>query len=425
MTDDIVITGMGAITPIGASIESIWASVLAGRSGIRRETEMDLSELPCGWVGGIIQNDVRKEVTARWGRPEYNWGDTLLEGAVDQALSEAGFTEPLRRPAGLAFVKCCPNSGSSPAEYEAHQKEQADLYRATGNDLFATAEYLRRHPGTRANHEPINFPTRVSQRLGVPVMATRLEATCAGGVRAFAEAARILRAKKADVAVAAAVASRRSHYVLSQYAQLMALSRWKESPEQASMPFDRRRSGMVISEGAAAIVLETAEHAQRRGAETVHATVGGWGLALDTAHITAPNVDMVERVIRSALENSEFGTNDIDAINAHGTSTRLNDVTEARALHKVFGERMKDLDVSAVKSLTGHCSAASGILEIIVSALTMEHGIVPPVVTCTEPDPECNVRTHLTPVERPVKAILKNSFGFGGQFASVVIKHVQ
>lgn len=221
--------------------------------------------------------------------------------------------------------------------------------------------------------------------------------------------------------VSAAV-SRNTPYVLSQYGQLMALSRWKGDPARASMPFDKRRTGMVINESAGALVLETAEHAARRGMAQTHAVIGGWGLAVDTSHMTAPRVEMIERVMRTALDEAGAEPDDVDAVNAHGTSTRLNDVTEARALHQVFGERTADLDVSAVKSLTGHGSAASGVVETVVAALTMCRGVVPPVTTCTEPDPACAVRTSLTPVERPVRTVLKNSFGFGGQYASMLFR---
>ena len=150
---------------------------------------------------------------------------------------------------------------------------------------------------------------------------------------------------------------------------------------------------MVISELSGAIVLERAEHARARGVKEVHAEIGGWGLAVDTDHLTAPNIGMVERVMRMALERSNLTPDEIDTINAPGTSTRLNDLTEAKALHRVFGERMKSLDVCAVKSLTGHGSAASGILEAVIAALTLCRGVISPVVTCTQPDPECNVKT--------------------------------
>jgi 3-oxoacyl-[acyl-carrier-protein] synthase II len=229
----------------------------------------------------------------------------------------------------------------------------------------------------------------------------------------------MLQLGKADFVVVSASVSRSTPYVLSQYGQLMALSRWKGDPAQASMPFDKRRTGMVINESAGALILETAEHARRRGVEEVHAVIGGWGLAVDTVHVTAPQVEAVERVMRTAIDQAGLAPSDIDTVNAHGTSTRLNDATEAKAMHKVFGQRMSELDVCAVKSLTGHGSAASGVIESAVAALELCRGVVPPVVTCTEPDPACDVKTNLTPVVRPLTTVLKNSFGFGGQYASM------
>jgi 3-oxoacyl-[acyl-carrier-protein] synthase II len=349
-------------------------------------------------------------------------GDTLMHDAVDQALNDAQCKEPVARSCGLVWVKSCPSSGSSPEEYETYMKHQAERYWAAGDDPAEVIRYIRAQASAPGAVNVSNFPTEISIRLGAPVLAVRLEATCAGGLRAIVEAARLIKMGKVDFVVVAASVIRRNHYVMSQYGQLMALSRWKGHPAQASTPFDRRRSGMVISEAAGALVLESAEHAKARGVNEVHAILGGWGLAVDTSHVTAPRLDMIERVMRTALHESELEADDVDTINAHGTSTRLNDITEARALHNVFGERMAAIDVCAVKSLTGHGSGASGIIESIVAALTLCRGIVPPVVTCTEPDPECNVKTHLTPAERPISTVIKNSFGFGGQYASMIFK---
>jgi len=420
MTSDIVITGMGAVTPIGDSVESFWHSNLAGRSGLRLERDMDLSDLPCGWVIGVISDDVKRSIRERWGGR--SMGDALMRAAVEQALDDARFKQPPARNAGLIWLNSCPASGSSPAEYETYIKQQAEQYLAAGDNAAAMIEHIRASWATPAAAESANLPTEISRRLGVPVLASRVEATCAGGVRAIVEAARLLRSGKVDFAVVAGAVIRRSHYVLSQYGQLMALSRWKDPPTQASMPFDKRRSGMVISEAAGALVLETVEHAKARGVEEAHAVLGGWGLAVDTAHVTAPRIEMIERVMRTALARSKAPIEEVDAINTHGTSTRLNDISEARALHQVFGKRMAELNVCAVKSLTGHCSGASGILEAITAALTLCRGVIPPVVTCTQPDPECNVKTNLVPVERPIRTVLKNSFGFGGQYASMIFR---
>lgn len=421
MKRDIVITGMGAVTPIGVTVESFWQSNLDGRSGLDFEKEMDLSDLPCGWVVGTIPFETKQSIANRWSIPGRPIGDALMRDAVEQALNDAQFKEPLARPGGLIWSKSCPSNGSSPEEYKAYISNQAERYCATGDDPAAVVEYIRAQPPPLLNADISNYPAEISKRLGVPLVAMRMEATCAGGLRAIAEAARLLQLGQVDFAVVSAGVSRRTHYVLSQYAQLMALSRWKGPAAQASTPFDIRRTGMVISEAAGALVLESAEHAEARGVQP-YAVLGGWGLAVATAHVTAPSVDLVERVIRNALERSALKADAVSTINAHGTSTRLNDVTEARALHRIFGERMADLDVCAVKSLTGHCSAASGIIEVIVAALTLGRGIVPPVVTCTEPDPECNVRTHLTPSMRPIANVVKNSFGFGGQYASMIFQ---
>jgi 3-oxoacyl-[acyl-carrier-protein] synthase II len=422
MIDQIVITGMGAVTPIGATVESFWQSNLDGTSGLVFESEMNLSDLPCGWIVGRIPNDHKRTIKERWAASTRSTGDALMRDAVEQALRDARVGGPLARRAGFIWVKSCPAAGSSPDEYETYIKHQAERYAAAGDDPAAVVRYIRAQPLPPAVTERSSFPAEMSKRLGVPLLAIRLEATCAGGLRAIAEAARMLKMGKVDFVLVAAIVSRRSHYVLSQYAQLMALSRWKGAASQASMPFDKRRSGMVISESAGALVIETAEHAKARGVGEAHAVLGGWGLAVDTMHVTAPNGVMIERVMCTALAQSELKPENVDTINAHGTSTRLNDLTEARALHRVFGERMADLDVCAVKSLTGHGSGASGIIETIVTSLALCRGVVPPVVTCTEPDPECNVKTHLTPVKRPIFTAIKNSFGFGGQYASMIFR---
>jgi 3-oxoacyl-[acyl-carrier-protein] synthase II len=421
MKNDIVITGMGVVTPVGATVESFWDANLTGKSGLRLEDRMDLSGLPCGWVAGIIPDDIKQSVQEKWGWPKRSWSDCLMHAAVEQALDDARFEGGLKRRAGLVWSRVWPGpSGSFPADYAMHTKELAMRYKTIGTDPAATVSYLRESRSNREVLDQSSYPTDISARLGVPLLATRVEATCSGGLRAIAEAARLLRSGKVDFAVVSASVSRNTQYVLSQYAQLMALSKWKGSPEQSSMPFDKRRCGMVINESSGALVLETAEHAKRRGIDKVHAVVSGWGLAVDTAHVTAPSMHMIEHVVRTALEQAGLTPDDIDTINAHGTSTRLNDITEARALHNVFGERMKTIDVCAVKSITGHGSAASGVIETVAAALTLCRGVIPPVVTCSEPDPECDIKTSLKPVERPVRTVLKDSFGFGGQYASMI-----
>ncbi|MEU6092221.1 beta-ketoacyl-[acyl-carrier-protein] synthase family protein [Streptomyces sp. NPDC047085] len=424
-SDDIVITGMGLVTPIGGDVETFWSANLEGRSGIVLEERMDTAGLPCGWTAGLIPEDVKEKVAAGHSAPGRSWGDTLMHASVEQALTDARLdAQPAAAgPAALVYARVWPGpTGSFPQDYVTHMEDLAERYDTIGNDPAAVLNHLRGRNLPLETRDLSAYPREIAERLGTAVLPVRLEATCSGGLRAIAEAVRLLRAGRARYAVVSAAVSRNTPYVLSQYGQLMALSRWRGDPAQASMPFDRRRTGMVINESAGALVLETAEHAAGRGMTEPYAVVGGWGLAVDTSHMTAPRVEMIERVMRTALAEAGAHPDDVDTVNAHGTSTRLNDVTEARALHKVFGERMAELPVSAVKSLTGHGSAASGVVETVASALTMCRGVVPPVPTCTEPDPACAVRTSLTPVRRPVGAVLKNSFGFGGQYASMLFR---
>jgi len=421
--NELVISGLGLVTPIGSSVPEFWESNLVGRSGLRVEDRMDLSQLPCGWVAGLIPEEVKAAIRARWDVPGRSWGDCLMLDAVEQALHDAQVGAAVTGPAGLVWARVWPGpTGSDPADYVRHMKDLATRYAAVGNAPAAVAGYMAGKDLPLETVDLSAFPADMARRLGTSLIATRLEATCAGGLRAIAEAARLIRTGRVEIVVVSASVSRNTPYVLSQYGQLMALSRWRGPAEQSSMPFDQRRSGMVINESAGALVIETAAHARRRGLSDVYAVVEGWGLAVGTEHMTAPSAAAVEHVMRKALTTAGVSPTAVDTINAHGTSTRLNDLTEARAMHQVFGERMSDVYVSAVKSLTGHGSAASGVVETAAAALTLCNGVIPPVVTCTEPDPACNVRTSRIPIRQPVQRVLKNSFGFGGQYASMLFR---
>lgn len=259
MADKIVISGMGVVTPIGDSVESFWDASLEGKSGLRMEERMDLSALPCGWVAAVVPEETKKTIKARWGESNHAWGDILMHVAVSQALEDAAFDGGLTRPAGLVWARVWPGpSGSFPQDYVDYMKNVGERYTAVGSEPGDVVAYLRaKQENTPMEATDLSaFSTELSAKLGVPLIAARLDATCAGGLRALIEATRLLKMGKVDFAVVAAVVSRSNHYTLSQYAQLMALSRWKNPPAQACMPFDKRRSGMVISELSGAIVLE-------------------------------------------------------------------------------------------------------------------------------------------------------------------------
>ncbi|MGH3851827.1 MAG: beta-ketoacyl synthase N-terminal-like domain-containing protein, partial [Pseudonocardiaceae bacterium] len=194
MRDEIVVTGMGVVTPIGGSVESFWDANLQGRSGLRLEDRMDLATLPCGWVAGIISDDVKASVRGCWGRTGRSWTDCLLHDAVDQALRDSRFDGRLGRPAGLIWAKVSPGPGGPfPEDYAKYMKNVAERYRTVGTEPAAVAEYLRGQPLPPEALDLSDFPAEMSARLDAPLFATRLEATCAGGLRAVVEASRLLR----------------------------------------------------------------------------------------------------------------------------------------------------------------------------------------------------------------------------------------
>lgn len=214
MGNEVVITGMGVVTPIGGSVESFWDANLHGRSGLRREDRMDLSALPCGWVTGTIPHDVKTSVRERWDDSSRSWVDCLLHDAVDQALKDARFGGQLDRAAGLIWSKVWPGPGGPfPEDYAKHINDVAECYHSVGTKYAAVAEYLRGEPLPLDAIDSSAFPAEMSARLGVPLITSRLEATCAGGLRAIVEASRLLQMGKVTFAVVAVSVSRTTPYV--------------------------------------------------------------------------------------------------------------------------------------------------------------------------------------------------------------------
>lgn len=421
MVSDVLITGAGMVTPIGISVKEFWKACLSGKLGIRADDRMDVTALPCGWAFGVLSSVDREKILCRSGSVGKSWSDVLLYDSVKQALDDASLEPTSSSRIGMVWVRVWPGpSGSDPRDYTSHLRRLASRFDRVQHDHNGIIKDIKQETPPPESMDLSNFPADVSSMLGSPVNAKRIEATCAGGLRAIAEAARMILLNKADVVIVCAAVSRNTPYVISQYAQLMALSRWRGPVEQSSMPFDRRRSGMVINESSAAVVIESGQHARNRGVEQSYAQVAGWGLAIGTRHVTAPETECIERVMLSALQSAQLDPGSVDEINSHGTSTKLNDLSEARSIHKVFGNRASSLPVAAIKSMIGHGSAASGIIESIASALSICSGVVPPVPTCLEPDPKCGLFTQIHAADIPVRTVLKNSFGFGGQYASML-----
>jgi 3-oxoacyl-[acyl-carrier-protein] synthase II len=416
----ILITGMGVATPVGITVRDFWQAALDGRSGLRLNPHVDMRGLPCGFVVGAMPEELKHELRSSPGAQGRSWLEIPGPHAFEQALADAGHPErSSARWAAVTAEVSVPFWGDE-VELESWRRS-VSACRQTGWELSQVyAHYDREgpHPQTApASHLHLD----IQQALARPIVAMGLDATCTSGVRTLAEAVRLVRLGRADIALAVASSTRLTSFLAGTYAQMLALSCWKEPPEQACKPFDQRRDGMVPGEGAAALVIESEEHATRRGAPHAYASILGSGFATGGAHPTQPDADCVAVAIERGLANAGLDTRAIDAVNAHGTSTRLNDLNEAMALHKVFGPRVPELGLSACKSIIGHTSHASGLVETVIAALTLEHGLVPGIPTCLEPDPECNLPVSRTTVARPMRVLLKTAFGFGGQYGALLL----
>jgi 3-oxoacyl-[acyl-carrier-protein] synthase II len=355
---------------------------------------------------------------------EQSWPEVLMRSAIDQAVADAGLRPEETGRLAVVTGESASGIGATPEEFDSFVAALRGCAAQTGLEPGAAM----RHFSDQGPPPTVRLASRLqgdlATRLGSPVVGLSLEATCSTGIRVLAEGARLLQLGQADCVVAASSSSRITPYLLGTYAQMLALSRWRDPPELASRPFDRRRDGMVPGEAAGAMILERLEDAVARGAENVHARVSGWGFSTDVTHPTRPRAEPIVTVMHMALVTSRLDPAGIDAVNTHGTSTRLNDISEARALHQVFAERTRELGYSACKSILGHGSLAAGLVESIVAVNSLKFGVTPPVPSCLEPDPECDLPISTQALELPVRAVLKNAFGFGGQYGAMVFEHV-
>lgn len=399
---EVVITGMGVVSPIANELNLFWEGLKAGQSGIARVESMeDIDQYPVQIAGEVRDLEVEKYVEAKEARkmdPYTVYGMAAASMAVEDAKLHQGTFDQER--AGVLV-----SSGIG------------------GMQLLQTQHKRALEGG----------PKRVSPQL-IPQMITNIlsgyisikygfkgpnfciTSACASGTHSIGEAARMITYGDADVMLAGGSEASIELLGVAGFAALRATSRRNDDPEGASRPFDKDRDGFVMSEGAGVLVLESREHAEARGA-TIYCTVAGYGRTGDAFHITAPDTSAEQsaRGMALAIEDAGLQPADIDYINAHGTSTPYNDKGETKAIKRVFGDRAYDLAVSSSKSMTGHMLGATGAVESIVCALSIRDSIVPPTINYTTPDPDCDLDYVPNTVRSmEVKAALNNSLGFGG-----------
>jgi len=408
----VVITGLGVVSPVGSDLETFWKNLTAGKSGISRITKFDPTDYPVQ-----IAAEVKDfEPTKYFDKKEVRRLDPFIQfavGAADQAVKMAGLEE---------------------SEVD---KERVGVIIGSGIGGLTTIEQQlkilwekgpRRVSPYCVPMEIINMASGiVSIRYGYKGPNVSVVTACATGTHAIGEAFRTIQYGDADVVVAGGAESCITPLSVAGFAAARALSMRNDEPEKASRPFEKNRDGFVMGEGAGIVVLEELEHAKRRGAKIL-AEVVGYGTSGDAYHMTAPapGGEGAARAIRNALRDAGIEPTEIDYINAHGTSTKFNDLFETMAIKSVFGDYAYKVKISSIKSMIGHLLGAAGGVETVASVMTINTGVIPPTINYEEPDPECDLDyTPNKAVEKEVRYVLKNSFGFGGTNACLVLKRFE
>lgn len=407
MDTRVVITGMGAVTPLGIGVGPYWQGLLKGWSGVDRITRFDPSSLPSqigGEVKGFVPTDFMPAKLARDVDRFIQFGLAACQMALDDSRLMIGDEDPLR----IAVV-----FGTGIGGMETILEEHKRLLAGSRITPFFVPKFLTSMAAGQ-----------ISIRYGIkgPVLTTTT--ACASGADAVGTAMRLLKAGDADVAITGGAESLFNPLLCSGLCSARALSTRNDEPQKASRPFDLERDGFVLGEGGGGLVLETLEHASKRKAP-LFAELIGYGSCGDGYHITAPSPDGrgEAHCMRLALASAGMRPEEIDYINAHGTSTPLGDKIETLAIKQVFGRHAYEVPVSSTKGATGHLIGAGGATELIACILAIREKIVPPTINLTAPDPECDL-DYVPNAARPmeVRAAMSNSFGFGGQNASLIVR---
>jgi len=402
----IVITGIGLLSPAGNTLEDFWRGITCGESAVREIDLFDLGDMPIRSGGQVDTRELVKEV----GEVAVSRTDrAVLMGAVaaGRALDDAGLREAVKEDVRCG---CIVGSGFGPI----HALEERYIsYVTKGWQAIRPTTIPRCMFNSVASHISIEHGLRGGHQV--------VAAACSSGSMAMINAYDAIRSGHEDVVLTGGCDAPILHSIHGSWINLRILSK-NPVPEKASRPFDRKRDGLVLAEGAAMLVFEELEHARARGAR-IHAEMLGYGMSSDARHLTNPGVDGQAASIRQALETCGIGPGDVDYINAHGTSTILNDKTETQAIKTVLGERARHVPISSTKSVTGHAMGASSPMGMIATALAMRHSTAPPTVNLENPDPECDLDyVPQKPRPAPIALGLCNTFGFGGANAVLVIR---
>ena len=407
----VVITGLGLISPVGNSVAEGWANLIAGRSGIDHITKFDASTLSCRFAGEVRGFNVEDYIPGK----EARHMDTFIHygmAASIQAVKDAGLpTGEELNEEGAERIGVMVGSGIGGLPMI---EQTQDDYRARGarriSPFFVPASIINMISG----HVSIHF--------GFTGPNLAIVTACTTGLHCIGEAARMIEYGDADVMVAGGAESTVSPLGVGGFAAARALSTRNDDPKMASRPWDKDRDGFVLGEGAGVLVLEEYEHAKKRGAK-IYAELAGFGMGADAFHMTAPNVDGPKRSMKAALRNAGINAEEVQYLNAHGTSTPLGDLNETNAIKLAFGDHAGKLVVNSTKSMTGHLLGGAGGVESVFTVLALHNQVSPPTINIFNQDPECDL-DYCANEARPMKidVAVKNNFGFGGTNGTLVFR---
>ena len=403
----VVITGMGMVTPVGIGVEESWKSVCEGRSGIGPITKFDASAFPSQIAAEV--KDFRAEDFME--KQKIRRFDTFIHFAIASARMAVEDSGLKIDDSNRDRVGCVTGSGIGGLPMiERFHKILLEKGPKRISPFFI--------PGIIANM----VAGEIAIEFGARGPNTSITTACAASAHAIGESFRLIREGRADVMITGGSEAVITPLAFGGFCAMHALSQRNDEPEKASRPFDLERDGFVMGEGAGILILEELEHAKKRGAK-IYAELLGYGLSGDAYHVAAPDPNATGAIncMKMALKDAGIRPEDVDYINAHGTSTKLNDASETKAIKEVFGDHAYKMPISSTKSMTGHLLGGAGAVESIFSILTINTGIIPPTINYENPDPECDLDYVPNKARKAeVKIVLSNSFGFGGTNACLV-----
>lgn len=408
MTRRVVITGMGTVNPLASGVAGYWQALLAGKSGISLIEQFDTSAFKVRFAGEVKHFTPEDVIEARLVKRLDRFSQFALVGAVE-AVKDSGLDFSREDPFRCGVIFGTGIGGLN--EFE----EQHTRYMHGGPGRISAFVIPKMISNSAGGNISIEF--------GLSGPNTTVSTACASAAHAIGDALRSIQYDHADIMITGGSEAGITPMGLGGFISSRALSTRNDDPQRASRPFDKDRDGFVLSEGAGVLVLEELEHARKRGAN-IYAEVLGCGSTADAHHITAPHPDGAGAMMamKLALRDAKLNPEDVQYINAHGTSTELGDVAETSAVKKVFGDHARKLMVSSTKSMTGHLLGASGGAELIATALMIKHGVVHPTINYQTPDPACDLDyVPNMPREARVRRAISNSFGFGGHNCTLAI----